>query len=310
MLSERSCKSNRLYSLGKQMYRCRHLYLMVLPGIITVFIFHYMPIYGVQIAFKDFRTSLGVAGSEWVGLKYFKKFINYPYFGKMMWNTIKISLASLCMFPIPVIFSIMLNEIRNQKIKKTVQTITYAPHFVSTVVTCSIVTMILARDGIINIIITYFGGEAVSFMSMPGAFALIYAFSDLWQNLGWSTIIYIATLASVSTELIEAAKLDGAGRVQVIRYVYLPHLLPTVVTMFILRTGSLLSVGFEKIFLLQNPLNMEASSVISTYVYEVGILSQQYSYSSAIGLFNNVINIILILVTNQVSKKVTKVALW
>ena len=309
-MKENSRKESKLYNLGKRMYRCRHLYLMILPGIITVFIFHYMPIYGVQIAFKDFRTSLGIVGSEWVGLKYFKKFMDYPYFEKIMWNTIKISLTSLCMFPIPVIFSLMLNELKNLKFKKTVQTITYAPHFVSTVVTCSIVTLLLARDGIINTALSYLGVEPLNFMSMPSAFALIYAISDLWQHLGWNTIIYIAALAGVSPELVEAAKLDGAGRMQIIRHVYLPHLLPTVVTMFILRTGSLLSVGFEKVFLLQNPLNMEASSVISTYVYEVGILSQQYSYSSAIGLFNNIINIILILVTNQVSKKITKVGLW
>lgn len=309
-MKENFRKESKLYSLGKRMYRGRHLYLMILPGMITVFIFHYLPIYGVQIAFKDFRTSLGIVGSEWVGLKYFKKFIDYPYFGKIMWNTIKISLTSLCMFPIPVFFSVMLNELGNLRFKKTIQTITYAPHFVSTVVTCSIVTLLLDRDGIINTALGYLGVEPLSFMSMPAAFAPIYALSDLWQHLGWNTIIYIATLAGVSPELVEAAKLDGAGRMQIVRHVYLPHLLPTVVTMFILRTGSLLSVGFEKVFLLQNPLNMEASSVISTYVYEVGILSQQYSYSSAIGLFNNIINIILILITNQVSKKITKVGLW
>lgn len=292
------------------MYRCRMLYLMILPSIIAVFIFHYIPIYGVQIAFKDFRSSLGIIGSEWVGLKHFKAFIEYPYFGKVMINTIRISLLCLCTFPIPVIFSIMLNELRSQKFKKVSQMITYAPHFVSTVVTCSMILLFLEREGMINNIITFFGGEAVDFMSLPVAFAPVYAISDLWQGLGWGTIIYLATLAGISQELVEAAQIDGAGRMQVIWHIHLPHLKPTIITLFLLKMGSLIAVGFEKIFLLQNPLNMDASSVISTYVYEMGIINHQYSYSAAIGLFNNIINIILIIVANQMSKRLSDTSLW
>lgn len=296
--------------LWKNIYRCRMLYLMILPSLITLFIFHYIPIYGVQIAFKDYRSSLGILGSEWVGLKHFLTFIDYPYFGKIMINTIRVSLFSLCTFPIPVLFSIMLNELPSQRFKKACQMVTYAPHFVSTVVVCSMIILFTNREGLINIVGNLFGAQARDFMSMPVAFAPIYAISDLWQGLGWGTIIYLATLAGVSPELVEAARIDGAGRMKVIWHVQLPHLKPTILTLFILKMGSLISVGFEKTFLLQNPLNLEASSVISTYVYEVGIINHQYSYSAAIGLFNNFINIILIVAANRISKKVADVGIW
>ena len=294
----------------KRLWRGRILYLMILPPLISIFIFHYIPLYGVQIAFKNYKTSLGIWGSEWVGLKYFVKFLEYPYFSKIMWNTLWISLISLMLFPIPIVFAIMLNEMGNEKLKKICQTITYAPYFVSTVVVCSMITMFLSREGLINIILGFFGGEVIDFMSIPSAFAPIYSISGLWQSLGWGTIIYTATLAGVSSELIEAAKIDGATRLQVIWHVYLPHLKPTIITMFILRMGSLLSVGFEKTFLLQNDLNRDASSIISTYTYEMGILGAQFSYSAAIGLFNNIINIIMIILANTISKKVTKTGLW
>ncbi len=297
-------------SLWKRIYRCRMLYLMILPSIITVFIFHYIPIYGVQIAFKDYRSSLGIMGSEWVGLKHFKAFIDYPYFTKILINTIRISLFCLLTFPLPVIFSIMLNEMKNMKLKKVCQMITYAPHFVSTVVVCSMLLLFLNREGLINNIVAFFGGERKDFMAIADAFAPIYAISDLWQGLGWGTIIYLATLAGVSQELIEAAQLDGANRMQVIWHIHLSHLKPTIITLFILKMGSLIAVGFEKTFLLQNALNMEASSVISTYVYQVGMISRQYSYSAAIGLFNNIINIILIVLTNTICKKVAEISLW
>lgn len=297
-------------NLKKDLKRYGALYLMILPAVVAVSIFHYIPLYGVQIAFKDFRSSLGIMGSEWVGFKHFINFFNYPYFKNILWNTIWVSFLTLCTFPLPVIFAIMLNEIRNEKLKKTCQTITYAPHFVSTVVVCSMTIMFLNREGLINIILGFFGVEAIDFMSLPEAFAPIYAITDVWKHLGWNTIIFMATLAGASAELVEAAKLDGASRMEVIWHVYLPHLKPTIITMFILRMGQLLNVGFEKTFLLQNPLNMEASNVISTYVYEMGIMSHQFSYSTAIGLFNNLINVILILIANQVSKKLADTSLF
>ena len=296
--------------LWKRIYRCRQLYLLVIPGMITVFIFHYIPICGLQMAFRNFKASKGIWGSDWVGLKYFIQFINYPYFEKIMINTIRISLYSLMTFPAPIIFSIMLNELRSNKVRRVSQMITYAPHFVSTVVVCSMTILFLEKDGVINLIAQFFGREPENLIANPAAFAPVYAITDLWSGLGWGTIIYLATLAGVSMELIEAAKIDGAGRMQIIWHVQLPHLKPTIVTLFILRMGSLISVGFEKVFLLQNSLNKETSSVISTYVYEVGIENHQYSYSSAIGLFNNLINIVLIVIANFVSKRVAEVSLW
>ena len=204
----------------KQLKRCKILYLMILPSIITLFIFHYIPLYGVQIAFKDYRSSLGIVGSEWVGLKHFKNFINYPYFKKIIVNTLRINLMSLTTFPLPIIFSLMLNELRNEKFKKICQMVTYAPHFVSTVVVCSMVILFTNRNGLINIIIQALGGTAVDFMAVPEAFAPIYVISGLWSDLGWGTIIYMAALSGVSPELIDAARIDGAGRMQVVWHVH------------------------------------------------------------------------------------------
>lgn len=297
--------------LLKQIYRCRILYLMAMPPIIAVFIFHYIPIYGVQIAFKNYRSSLGITGSEWVGLEHFKTFISHPYFSRIMWNTLRISLVSLLFFPVAIIFAIMLNEMRQQKLKRVCQMITYAPHFVSTIVVCSITMLMLNKNsGIINALVELLGGERRDYMAIPSAFVWIYTLSGLWQGLGWSTIIYLASLAGVPQELIEAARIDGAGRIGTIWHVHLPHLKPTVFTLLILQMGSLASVGFEKVFALQNTLNMEASSVISTYTYEMGLINHDFSYSSAIGLFNNIINIILIITANNISKKVAEVSMW
>lgn len=290
------------------------LYLMILPPIITVFIFHYIPLYGVQMAFQDYRPSKGIFDSEWVGLKHFIDFINYPNFWKIMGNTLMLSLWSFTTFPLPIIFAIMLNELRSNKLRRVSQMVTYAPHFVSTVVVCSMTLLFVKQDGgLINMIIEAFGGEPIDFISEPSAFAPIYTISGLWQGLGWSTIIYTSALAGISLELIEAAKMDGASRMRVIWHVYLPHLAPTIVIMLIMKMGSLMSVGFEKVFLLQNPLNMEASSVLSTYAYNIGLGSgRQYSYSAAVGLFDNIINIILVIITNFVSKKASdnEVGLW
>lgn len=300
----------RIKKLLKQMWRCKALYLMILPGIITVFIFHYIPIYGVQIAFKDYRTGLGILGSEWVGLKHFIKFVQYPYFWDIIRNTVMISLASICTFPCSVIFALMLNEMKNGKLKKICQQITYAPYFVSTVVICSMTIMFLNTEGLINILIGFLGIDPIDFMSKPAAFAPIYALTGLWNTLGWGTIIYMASLSGVSPELIESAKIDGATRLQIICHINWPHLKPTVIMLFIMELGKVLNVGFEKAFLLQNPLNLEASSVISTYTYQVGIGSQQFSYSAAIGLFNNIVTILLVLLANKISKKVADIGLW
>ena len=297
-------------SLWKRMWRHRVSYLMILPPIVTVFIFHYIPIYGVQIAFKDFSSRLGIWGSKWVGLKHFRAFVNHPFFPRIMWNTFWLNVVSLILWPSSIIFAILLNEMRSLKLKKTCQMLTYAPYFVSTVVACSMCRMFLNRGGLFNIAGDILGFEYVNLLSSAKAFPWINAVVDLWRGLGWGTIIYLSALAGVSGELVEAARVDGATRLQVIWHVNLPHLKPTIITLLILRMGSMLSSGFEQIYLLQTPLNLDASTVISTYVYETGLVSQQFSYSSAIGLFNNIINIVLILAANTISKKVSETSLW
>lgn len=293
--------------------RYKILYLFILPPVIAVFIFHYIPFYGIIMAFQNFKPSKGFFGSDFVGLKNFIKFFNYPYFGRMIRNTLILSLLGFATFPLPIIFSLMLNEIKNGKLRKVCQTITYAPHFVSTVVVCSMTLLFLQQDGgVINVIIEFFGGEAQEWISYPSVFPFIYVISGIWTSLGWSTIIYMSALSSVSSEVVEAAKIDGAGRFGVIWHVYLPHIKPTIIILLIMNMGSVLSTNFEKIFLLQNPLNTEISSVLSTYSYQMGIIGGQYSYSAAIGLFNNVVNVILVILANKISKSLSedKIGLW
>ena len=302
---------NSVQRFWNRVWRNRILYLMILPAIVAMFIFHYIPIYGIQIAFKDYRPVRGFDDSPWAGLKHFINFVKYPYFWDIMWNSLWINICSLLFFPVPVIFALFLNEMRFTKTKKVCQTITYAPHFVSTVIVCTMISMFCSTDGLFNILGALLGQEkATNLLYDPENFAWIQAISGLWQGLGWGTIIYTAALAGVSPELIEASKIDGANRWQVILHVNIPCILPTVITMLILRTGTLLSTGFEKVYLLQNNLNINAATTISTYVYEMGLINQQYSASTAINLFQNLIEIVLILLVNQVSKKVTETSLW
>ena len=286
------------------------LYVLVLPVIIYIGIFNYGPMYGIQIAFKEFRPSLGIWASPWIGFDNFIRFVQFPDFWKMIRNTLAINVYQLATFPCAVILAILFNEMRSQKFKKIVQMVTYAPHFLSTVVLCSLVLLMLSAEGPINNALTGMGLKPVEFMFRPQYFTSIYVWSGVWQNVGWSSIIYLAALSSVSPELIEAAKIDGAGRFQVIWHVNIPGILPTIIITFILSTGGMLNVGFEKIFLLQNPLNLDASRVISTYVYEMGIRNGQFSYASAMGLFNNVVNIILLLTVNSISRKISDIGLW
>jgi putative aldouronate transport system permease protein len=290
---------------------CWQLYVLVLPAVAAVLVFNYFPMYGIQIAFKDFRPSLGIWGSQWVGLKHFIRFVTFPDFHRVLRNTVSISLYSIATFPCAVILALLINELDNQKFKKTVQMVSYAPHFISVVVLCSMVRIFLSREsGLINNLMAMLGAERVDFLSVPRYFNTIYVWSGVWQNVGWGTIIYLASLAGVSPELVDAARIDGCNRLQIIRHVNIPHILPTIIILLILRTGSVLSVGFEKIFLLQNSLNLERSRVISTYVYEMGITGGQFSYSAAIGLFNNIVNIVFIVVVNAISKRVSSVGLW
>ncbi|MCL2834356.1 MAG: ABC transporter permease subunit [Treponema sp.] len=286
------------------------LYVLLLPAVIYLGIFNYGPMYGLQIAFKEFRPSLGIWGSQWTGLKNFIRFVTFPDFWKMIRNTLAITVYQLATFPCAVILAILFNEMHSLKFKKVVQMVTYAPHFLSTVVLCSLVLLILAPEGPINNALVSMGLNQVEFMFRPKYFPGIYVWSGVWQSIGWSSIIYLAALSGVSPELIEAARIDGAGRMQVIWHVNIPAILPTIIITFILNTGGMLNVGFEKIFLLQNPLNLDASRVISTYVYEMGIGGAQFSYAAAIGLFNNLVNIILLLAVNTISRKVSEIGLW
>jgi len=278
--------------------------------VIHTLIFDYGPMYGIIIAFKNFRVSKGYWGSEWVGFDHFIRFLTYPDFWKMIKNTLSLSLYNLATFPLAIILALLINEIRNTAFKKTVQMITYAPYFLSTVVLCGMVSLFVGREGIIGQLYTLVTGESVNLLTKPKLFADIFIWSGVWQGTGWGTIIYLSALAGVPGELVEAAKIDGANRLQVIRHINVPCILPTIVIMFIMSTGSVLSVGFEKIFLLQNELNLDVSRVIATYVYEIGLAGGQFSYSTAIGLFNNIVNIIVILIANKISKKASGIGIW
>ena len=298
------------HRLLKRILECWQIYVLILPAFAYIAIFSYGPMYGVQIAFKDFSTSLGIWGSKWVGLKHFIRFVTYPGFPQMLRNTVVITMYTLATFPCAIILALMFNEMRSAAYKKVVQMVTYAPHFLSTVVLCSLVLFFTNTAGPINAVLGRMGVEQVDFITQTRYFASIYVWSGVWQNIGWGSIIYLAALAGVSPELTEAAKIDGAGRLQVIRHINIPGIMPTIIITFIMATGNMLSVGLEKIFLLQNALNLEVSRVISTYTYEVGIISAQFSYASAIGLFNNIVNILMIFVANTISSRVSDVGLW
>lgn len=286
-------------------------YVLLLPGLIYLLIFSYGPMYGVQIAFKDFRASRGIMGSEWVGLKHFIRFLKYPLFWQMLKNTLSITLYTLATFPCAIIFALFLNEVNQTRLKKSIQMITYMPHFLSEVVVCALVIMFLDRGhGPINNVIELLGGERVSFMTIPEAFSSIYVLSGLWQSLGWGSILYISALSSISMEEVEAARIDGASRLRIMWHINIPGILPTIIITFLLQIGGLMSLGHSKILLLQNDLNLQTSTVISTYTYEIGLVGNQYSYSSAIGLFNNLINIAVVLIANQIAKKVSETSLF
>ena len=287
------------------------LYALLAPAVVTTLLFHYYPIYGIQIAFKNYRNSRGIWGSSWVGLKHFQSLFSYVNFDDILRNTISISLYSIAVFPCAVIFALMLNEVRNLRFKRGVQMISYAPHFISTVVVVSMLQIFMQRsNGLINNVIAMLGGERIDFLSIPQYFSTIFVWSGVWQNLGWNAIVYIAALAGVSAELLEAARIDGANRLQIIWHVNLPHIFPTIVTLLIISTGSVLSVGFEKIYLMQNSLNLDASRVISTYVYEMGIENAQLDFATAVGLFNNAVNIAILLIVNTVARKFSKISIF
>lgn len=312
MLSKKMENDTRKKKIARVIKEHYLLYIFLLPAMIYIIIFSYVPMYGIQIAFKDYTIAKGFAGSPWAGFKWFKYFFSSKLFSTIIQNTLYINLYRLVAgFPVPIILAIMMNYVGNQKFKRTIQTVTYLPHFISTVVIVGMLSSFLSpRSGFINTFIQLFTGEPIYFFGKPEFFRHIYVWSGIWQGAGWGSIIYMAALTSVSPELHESAIIDGANILQRIWHIDVATIMPTMVIMLILNCGSIMSIGFEKIYLMQNDINLEVSEVISTYTYKMGLLQQKFSYSSAIGLFNNVINFVLLTIVNYTSKKLSETSLW
>ena len=300
-----------LRRLKLDLQRNYQAYLMVLPSIVLIFIFCYIPMYGVLMAFENYRPQLGVLGSEWVGLYHFKDFFTSPHSLNVLRNTVVISVYSLLVgFPFPIILALLLNEVRCQAYKRTVQTIYYMPYFISNVVICGMLKSFLAYDGLFNQIGAVFGMAPKSFLSNPALFPSVIVFSDLWQSIGWNSIIYMAALAGIDPDLYEAAHIDGCGRLRQIWHITLPGIVPTMVTLLILSIGGLLGANSDKILLLYSPLTYETGDVIGTFVYRRGIKGGDFSYSTAVSLFQTVINFLLLIFANWFSNKTTETSLW
>ena len=286
--------------------------MLALPAIIYILVFCYKPMYGIVIAFKNFTFRGGIWGSKWVGLYHFKRLFASYWFPIILRNTLTLSLLSILItFPVPIVLALMVNEVSNARVKKLFQTVSYAPHFISTVVMCGMVILFLKpTSGLINNFLAALGQERVYFMQNPAYFKWIYVLSDVWQNTGWNAIIYFAALSAIDKEQVEAAEVDGASRMQIILHVNLPVLVPTIMVMLILKCGQVMNIGYEKVYLLQNDANLLGSEVISTFVYKMGIESNEFSFSTATGLLNSVINAIVLVLANTFSKRVTQSGLW
>jgi putative aldouronate transport system permease protein len=284
---------------------------MALPVVVYYILFHYIPMYGVIISFKKFTPAKGIAGSPWVGFKYFIEFFNAYYFVRLIRNTLLLSLYSLLWgFPAPVILALLMNELRSNTYKRVVQSLTYIPHFISVVVVSGLLLEFSQLSGLFNDIAVWLGGERISYFQRPEYFRLLYISSGIWQEIGWGTIIYLSALSAIDPQIYEAATIDGANRWMKVIHITLPSIVPTIIILFIMRMGRMLTVGHEKIILLYNPTIYETADVISTFVYRKGLLEFSWSYSTAIGLFNSVINFALLIITNKVSAKVSETSLW
>lgn len=297
----------------QQMKKSYMLYIFLLPAVIMVAIFCYAPMYGVLMVFQNYSPSKGILGSPWVGFEWFERFFNMPRFWQILGNTLTLSVYSLIVgFPIPIILAVLINSVESNRFRRVTQTVTYMPHFISTVVLVGMITVFLSpRSGFLNHMLEMFGAaEDTYYMGVAEYFPHIYVWSGVWQDMGWNSIIYLAALTGVDQALHEAAQVDGATKLQRIWHIDLPAIIPTMVILLILNVGSIMSVGYEKVFLMQNDLNIMSSEVISTYVYKIGLTQQQFSYSAAIGLFNNVINFILLITVNKISAKLSGSSLW
>jgi putative aldouronate transport system permease protein len=289
----------------------KSLYLMIIPVVLYYVLFCYKPLYGVIIAFKNFSPNLGILKSPWVGLKHFRDFVNSVFFLRTVKNTIVINITNLIFgFPVPIIFALLLNEIKNRYFARTVQTVSYLPYFLSTVVVCGMIIDFTRDTGVINDIIALFGGTRKTLLGYPQYFVPVYVISDIWQEFGWESIIFLAALAGIDQQLYEAAKIDGCNRFQQVIHISVPGIMPTVVTLFILRIGNIMNLGFEKIILLYNPAIYETSDVISSFVYRKGLQEFRYDYSTAVGLFNSVVSFVMLICANRLSRKYNDMSLW
>ena len=310
MLTEKQ-NSSLCTRLWRDLRKYRGAYMIALPVVLFYLLFCYKPMYGIIIAFKNFSPAAGILGSDWVGLQHFRDFFQSFYFGRILKNTLVISFTSILLgFPAPIIFALLLNEVKHPGFKRVTQTVSYMPHFISMVVVCGMIQMFVSDHGIITYILTLFNGESRSLLGEPEYFVPIYVLSGIWQELGWGAIIYLSALSGIDPQLYEAARIDGANRWKQTVHVTLPGISGTVIIMLLLRLGSVMGVGHEKIILLYNPGIYKTADVISTFVYRKGLLEFQWSYSAAVGIFNSVINFIVIVIFNKVSKKFSGVSLW
>lgn len=304
-------ESTFVYRIKKDILQNKELYILAIPIVLFYLLFHYKPMYGAIIAFKDFTPARGIMASPWVGFKHFRDFFSSIYFGRVLRNTLRISISQIIFgFPAPIILALLINELKSKAFSRIVQTITYMPHFISLVVICGMIKQFTSDSGFITQLLSYVGFQKQTMLNNPRLFVPIYVISGIWQNVGWGSIIYLAALTGIDQELYDAAKIDGAGRWKQTLYVTIPGLLPTIIILFILRTGSILSVGSEKIILLYNPAIYETADVISSYVYRQGLLNSDWSYSTAVGLFNSVVNFALVVFVNWLSRRTSEVSLW
>lgn len=310
-MKEKNYRGTFSYRVRKDWLRNWSLYVLVIPVLAFYVLFHYKPMYGAIIAFKEYTPALGVADSPWVGFANFTRFFKSVYFVRLIKNTILLSVYNLIIgFPAPIILALLLNEVRSKKFKSLTQTITYLPHFISLIVVTGMLTDFSMTTGLFNDIIVALGGEASPLLQNPDLYRTIYVLSSVWQEVGWGSIIYLSALAGVDQQLYEAAAIDGAGKWKQLLNVTLPGIAPTIIIMLILKMGSLMNMGYEKTILLYNPSTYETADIISSYIYRIGLLEQDWSYSTAIGLFNSLINFGLLIFTNKMSRKFSETSLW
>lgn len=310
--SSKSKLATFINNVRQDIKRHYQLYLLVLPAIILILIFSYIPMYGILIAFKKFVPTLGIGGSQWVGFKYFIKFFKSPYFFSTLKNTLGLSVYQLVVgFPFPIILALVLNQLTSKRYKRIVQTVTYMPHFISVVVVVGMLMLFTSPSkGLLGALMQNLGLDPINFMGEAAWFKTLYVFTGIWQTAGWGSIIYLAALSGIDPSLYEACSIDGCNKLKKMWYIDLPCLVPTIVVLLLLRAGKLMTIGFEKVYLMQNPLNLASSEIISTYVYKIGLLNSQFSYSAAIGLFNTLINFVLLVTLNRIARKTSDVSLW